>query len=155
MKNFFINYTNTLPYSNIIDFINYEKLENKNNIEPPLYSKIESIQSLLLDRIESLKTQEEIAECLKQYLNKNHIDENSPLKEIQYGLPQDITDEDFFRRYPNTLNLSDLLDYLNGNVMVFENQESVNNYIQNIINDLLTITDPLTIYQEILATITE
>jgi HEPN domain-containing protein len=155
MKNFFINYTNTLPYSNIIDFINYEKLENKDNIEPPLYSKIESIQSLLLDRIESLKTQEEIAECLKQYLNKNYIDENSPLKEIQCGLPQDITDEDFFRRYPNTLNLSDLLDYLSGNVMIFENQESVNNYIQNIINDLLTITDPLTIYQEILATITE
>lgn len=155
MENFFINYTNTLPYSNIIDFINYEKLENKDNIEPPLYSKIESIQSLLLDRIESLKTQEEIAECLKQYLNKNYIDENNSLKEIQYGLPQDITDEEFFRRYPNTLNLSDLLDYLNGNIIVFENQESVNNYIQNIINNLLIITDPLTIYQEILAAITE
>lgn len=155
MENFFIKYVNTLPYSSIIDFINYEKLENKDDIKPPLYSTIESIQSLLLDRIESLKTEEEIAECLKQYLNKNYIDENNSLKEIQYGLPQDITDEDFFRRYPNTLNLSDLLDYLNGNVIIFENQESVNTYIQNVINNLLTVTDPLTIYQEMLAAITE
>jgi HEPN domain-containing protein len=155
MENFFIKYVNTLPYSSIIDFINYEKLENKDDIKPPLYSTIESIQSLLLDRIESLKTEEEIAECLKQYLNKNYIDENNSLKEVQYGLPQDITDEDFFRRYPNTLNLSDLLDYLNGNVIIFENQESVNTYIQNVINNLLTVTDPLTIYQEMLAAITE
>lgn len=156
-EEFFANYMNTLPYSNIIDFINYEKLEDKTNIDPPLYSDINSITSLLLDRIESLKTKEEIAECLRQYLDKSYINDNSSLGEIKYGLPQDILDIDFFKRYPNTLNLSDLQDFYADppNITVFENQEAVNSYIQTVIDNLLTITDPLTIYQEILDAITE
>ena len=160
-EDFFAKYINTLPYSNIVDFINYEKLDDndKINIDPPLYSDINSIVSLLLDKIESLKTKEEIAECLKQYLNKSYINENSSLGEIKYGLPQDISDIDFFRRYPNTLNLTDLEDFYkdkdNPNITVFENQEAVDDYIQTVIDDLLTITDPLIVYQEILSVITE
>ena len=155
-EEFFAKYINTLPYSNIVDFINYEKLDDKTNIDPPLYSDINSIVSLLLDKIESLKTKEEIAECLKQYLNKSYINENNSLEEIKNGLPQDILDIDFFRRYPNTLNLSDLEDYYKDtNITVFENQEAIDNYIQTVIDDLLTVIDPLIVYQEILNVITE
>lgn len=157
MKEFFANYMNTLPYSNIVDFINYEKLtdEDKNNMNPPLYSNIQSIESLLLDKIESLKTKEEIAECLKQYLDKNYINEDSFLKELKYKIPQTITDEDFFRRYPNTLNLSDLLNYYLGDRTIFENSDDINRYIQTVIDDLLIVTDPLIIYQELLNAITD
>jgi hypothetical protein len=158
MKNFFAGYMNTLPYSNIVDFIEYEKLseEEKEKAAEPLYPDIQAIESLLLDRIESLKTKEQIAEGLKQYLNKDYVDKESPLKEIQEGLPQGVTNEEFVKRYPNTLNLSDLLDFfVDKNVTVYADQDSVNNYIQTTIDDLLAITDPLIIYQEILDVITE
>ena len=154
MAEFFKQYVNILPYSSIINFIEYEKLPNKKEIEPPLYSTIEAIESLLLDKIETLKTKEEIAKSLKQYLNKEYIDIDSDLIELQTRLPQDITDENFFKRYPNSLNLSSLLDWCNGNRTIYETQEEVDSYIQSVIDDLVEITNSEDIYQLIFNSIT-
>ena len=81
---------------------------------------------------------------------------DSSLTELHTELPQDISDERFFRRYPNLLNLSSLLDYLNNNDRtVYEDLDAVKNYLQSVINELLEITDPEKIYQLIYSLITE
>lgn len=158
MLDFFKQYVNILPYSSIAEFVAYEKLseEDKNKVTSPLYSSIQAIESLLLDKIESLKTDEEIADCLRQYLNKTYIiEDENVLDELQNELPQNITDEDFFRRYSQILDLSSLLEWYHGNHTTFETQEDINNYIQSKINDLLEVTNPEDLYQLILKSITE
>ena len=156
MKEFFQNYINILPFSSISAFLEYEKLPNKENVEVPMYSTIQAIESLLLDKVETLKTKEEIIDCIKQYLDKTYVNTDSSLTELHTELPQDISDERFFRRYPNLLNLSSLLDYLNNNDRtVYEDADAVKNYLQSVIDELLEITDPEKIYQLIYSLITE
>jgi len=157
MMNFFIKYPNTLPISNIIDFINYEKLskEDKEDAVKPLYLDIDAIESLLLDKIESLKTKEEIADCLIQYLDKEYINEESNLEELHVPYPLNLSDKDFFKRYPTLLKLSSLLNFCDGDITVYKNQEEVDSYIGSVIKNLfIESVDPLSVYQIILDAIT-
>ena len=150
MNEFFKQYVNTLPYSSILSFLEYEKLsekEKEEKKEKPLYNNIESIESLLLDKIETLKSKEQIITELQEYIKQEDAKEETDETAFK--------NKNFYKQYPNTLDLSSLLNWCDGDVTIYHVKEQVKNYLKETIDELSQAADPKAYYQVILDTITD